>query len=231
LTQWWLVNRFFAKGVSWMADSTGRVKLVFAGFHPLVLEDCLVRAGPEYDIVALSAEESTLLPAVNRLHPDVVLLDLLHASSLQTIRRVTAVSPPSRVVALTGMRRRDFADSVLSAGASGVVQRSRTVTELYLAVKAVMSGRRYLSPGFETASRVGTEKRVRHARGPSALDEMVLRMTVKGYPVTHIARALGLSVGTVLLSVAYLKRYCGMRTSRALEDVAVPHDPAPPDWR
>jgi DNA-binding NarL/FixJ family response regulator len=160
-----------------MAKSGDRATLMFAGFHPLLLEDSRLQTEPEYESVALSVEDNTLLPAVDRLRPAIVLLDLMHMNSLRSIRRIRAISPSSRVLALIGLRYRELADFILSAGASGIIQRDRAATEVSSAVKAVMSGRRYLSPSFEQIPPGAREKKFRQTGRRATLDSSFARET------------------------------------------------------
>jgi DNA-binding NarL/FixJ family response regulator len=209
-----------------MPDSSERRRLLLAGYHPLILEDSRMQADTHYDIHAVGAEEDRLLPIVDRLRPDVVLLDLLQTSSLRTIRRVRDVYPACRVVALTGMRHADGAQSILAAGASGVLYRFSAATELSLAVDAVLSNRQYLSAAFTTSSddleRFRSHEHETGELSPS--DKLVLRLIASGYPVDRIARSLGHSVGTVRLSIAHLKRRLGRSTKRDLQQYAIEHD-------
>ena len=209
-----------------MPHSSERRRLLLAGYHPLILEDSRMRAGTHYDIHAVGAEEDRLLPTVDRLRPDVVLLDLLRTSSLRTIRRVRELYPACRVVALTGLRHADGAQSIFAAGAAGVLYRFSAAAELSLAVDAVLSDRQYLSAAFTTSSddleRFRSHEHQTGELSPS--DKLVLRLIASGYPVDRIARSLGHSVGTVRLSIAHLKRRLGRSTKRDLRQYAVEHD-------
>lgn len=207
-----------------MPHSSEHRRLLLAGYHPLILEDSRMQAGTQYDIHAVGAEEDRLLPTVQRLRPDVVLLDLLQTSSLRTIRRVRDLYPACRVVALTGMRHADGAQSIFAAGASGVLYRFSAATELSLAVDAVLSDRQYLSAAFTTSSDHLERLRSHETEELSPSDKLVLRLIASGYPVDRIARSLGHSVGTVRLSIAYLKRRLGRSTKRDLQQYAAEHD-------
>jgi len=196
-----------------MPDSTKHVRLLLARFHPLILERTAgFRREMNYDIQTISAEEGVLLPAVDRVRPDVVLLDLLQTGSLGTIRGVRGICPPCRVVALTGMRHTDSANSVFSAGASGILYRFSAAAELFIAVRTVLSGHLYLSPAFTTLSGDTAGKRTRFSSALSASDKLVLRLVARGYPAHRIAQALGLSVGIVRLSITHRTRQFGRHT-------------------
>ncbi|MDH4328215.1 MAG: response regulator transcription factor [Nitrospira sp.] len=207
-----------------MSDSSEPRRLLLAGYHPLILEDSRMQADVHYDIHAVGAEEAQLLQAVDRLRPDVVMLDLLQTSSLRTIQRVRDMHPPCRVVALTGMRHADGAQSIFAAGASGVLYRFSAASELSLAVDSVLSGRQYLSAAFTTSSD-DLERFRSHETGElSPTDKLVLRLVADGYPIDRIARSLGQSVGTVRLSITHLKRRFGQDTKRDLQQYAAEYD-------
>lgn len=200
-----------------MTDSTGRARVVFAGLHPLLLEDRRLQEGQDYDSVVVSAEEWTLLPAVDRLQPDIVCLDLLHATSLSTIRRIKAINPACRVVALTGMRRADIAESIFSAGASAVLYRHHAAAELADVFRVVLSGGSSLSRAFRKPSETTAGSTIEEQRRPSqlsAVDRLILYLMLKGYQPHRIARALGLSGRTVRLSMMSLIRRFGMRPAQ-----------------
>jgi len=207
-----------------MPDPSGHRWLLLAGYHPLILEDSRMLADARYTIHTVGAEEDQLLQAVDRLRPDVVMLDLLQTSSLRTIRRVRDIHPPCRVVALTGMRHADGAQSIFAAGASGVLYRFSAATELSLAVDAVLSDRQYLSSAFTTSSDDLERLRSHETGALSPSNEFVLRLVARGYPLDQIARSIGQSVETVRLSLASLKRQLGRRTGRELQPYAVEHD-------
>lgn len=200
--------------------------ILLAGVHPLIAEDSRLHiestpALKEYEIVVSPADEYSLLPVVNRLKPHFVFLDLLHASSLQTIRRITTINPSCCVVAVTGTRNKGVAAAAFSSGASGILYRTDFSTELFDAIRTVRAGQRFLSSSLssKSASPKNDEHRLQ-AGGISSLDELIMRLMLRGYPASRIARALGLSARTVRLSITYLKQFYGVRTKQELKEYA-----------
>jgi DNA-binding NarL/FixJ family response regulator len=210
-------------------DMSGRTTpriILLAGIHPLIAEDSRLHVhgipgSTRYEVVESPADEYSLLPVVNRLQPHFVLLDLLHASSLQTIRRITSISPSCCIVAVTGARNRDVAAAAFSSGASGILYRTDISTELFDAIRTVRAGRRFLSSSL-SSNPTSPETRTWHPQtgGISSLDELIMRLTLRGYPASRIARALGLSVRTVRLSITGLKQFYGVRTKQELKEYA-----------
>lgn len=207
-----------------MPDVSEHRQLLFAGLHPLILEDSLMCVSADFDLHTVGAEEIMLLPVVDRLRPDLVLLDLLQTSSLRTLLRIRDLCPPCHVVALTGMRHMDSAHSILSAGASGVLYRFSAARELCCAVGTVLSGLQYLSPAFTRSSHELERYRSPDTGELSLSDKLILRLIAMGYPADRIARAIGQSVGTVHFSITCLKQRLGRGTKRGLQQYAAEHD-------
>jgi len=206
-----------------MSNVPLRTSILCAGIHPLILDDSRLRSVDTYAIDRVGADEETLLPAIERYRPDVLLIDLLQTSSLKTLERVTNICPSCRIVVLTSLRKSDVTGSLFSAGAVGVLYRFTAAIELPGAITAVFAGQRYLSPAFTTASAPADKKGAPPAHHLSPSDEQILRLVAKDYTADRIARALGLSIGTIRLSIAYLKRQFGRRTNRELRLYAVTH--------
>lgn len=79
-----------------MADRKVHQTILSAGVSPLLVEESRLHAqgacaSMQYEIVAVDADEHSLLPAVDRLRLEFIVLDLLHANSLDTIRRITNI--------------------------------------------------------------------------------------------------------------------------------------------
>ena len=200
--------------------------ILLAGIHPLIAEDSRLCAhrmpgSTQYEVVESPADEYSLLPVVNRLTPQFVLLDLLHASSLQTIGRITSITPSCCIMAVTGARNKDVAAAAFSGGASGILYRTDVSTELHEAIRTVSAGRRFLSSSL--SSRVvspQTNGLCPPTGGISSLNELIMRLTLRGYPASQIARALGLSARTVRLSLTFLMQCYGVRTKQELREYA-----------
>jgi DNA-binding NarL/FixJ family response regulator len=200
--------------------------ILLAGIHPLIAEDSRLHArsiagSTQYEVVESAADEHSLLPVVNRLKPHFVLFDLLHANSLQTIRRIATIKPSCCIMAVTGARTKDVPEAAFSSGASGVLYRTDVSTELLDAIRTVRAGRWFLSYSLSSkADRVKTDELRLQTGGISSLDELILCLMLRGCPASRIARALGLSSKTVRLSITFLKQFYGVRTKQELKEYA-----------
>lgn len=95
-------------------------------------------------------EASDGLEAVQKaeeLKPDLILLDIglptLHG--IEVARRISAVSPKSKVIFVTQESSPDVIQATLSWGASGYVLKAKAGCDLLAAVEAVLLGKRFVS--------------------------------------------------------------------------------------
>ncbi len=152
-------------------------------------------------------EAGTRVAAVseaNRLHPDVVLMDvrLPDGSGIDACREIRNTSPQTRVLFLTSFGDDDAVMATIMAGAKGFLLKEISGEELIRAVKTVAEGQSILDPA--TTERVLT--RMQNLSIPSsdgkkeslAPQEMkVLTLVAQGQTNKEIAVALDLSDKTV----------------------------------
>jgi len=110
------------------------------------------------------------------------------------IARVRELLPDTPIVVVSMLPEDQFALAALTAGASAYVGKHRSADTLLDAVRAVLSGRRYLPPGLTEPSRGAS----RPAGGVlSAQERAVLRLLGQGKKPKQIAAEMQLSVKTV----------------------------------
>ena len=121
--------------------TTTNIRLVLCHDH-VVLRTGLERlfdAAEGIEVVATAGEGDEGVDAARRLHPDVVLMDLAmpRIDTVGATRAIAALTPPSRVLVLTGFPEAGRIRAVLEAGASGYVLKDATPPELLSAVRTV----------------------------------------------------------------------------------------------
>ena len=111
----------------------------------------------EFESVFMVANQASLVEGVGRLKPAVVVLDLsLAGGDLRgLLARVAERAPGSKVLMLTVHDEATVAQAALTAGAEGVVLKSRLATDLLPAVDALRGGKRFLSPEFSDGGTSG----------------------------------------------------------------------------
>jgi DNA-binding NarL/FixJ family response regulator len=197
------------------------IRVLIVGAIPLYRQGAqlaLTREG--CDVVGQAATGADALELAIRLRPDVVVMDaqLPDASGLQTIRRLSDVSPNGRVIVLAGRPDEDSVIAGLAAGAHGYLTRRASFDQLAEAVQATHVGEVLISP--EIGAKLA--RRLRRSLGPGldaeSLDTVlsereieVLRLLSQGLDNAAIARLLTVSPATVKNHVSHILAKLGLR--------------------
>ncbi|VVN03698.1 Transcriptional regulatory protein DegU [Pseudomonas fluorescens] len=180
----------------------------------LVDDHSLIRAGvralvqdiPGYAVVGEASDGSQLLEMVERLSPDIVLLDISmkETGGLKALQRLKRVRPQSKVLILSMHTDPAVIMQALESGAHGYLLKDTTATELEHALDALRSNERYLSPAIahtvisQALGRgAGPQQEPPDAHNLTARQLEILRLIVRGKSTREIANGLGLSIKTV----------------------------------
>ena len=172
----------------------------------LVDDHALVRAGiraligmiDDVDVVAEAGDGAEALRQIEKLQPDVVLLDITMPgmTGFDVLKQVSSRFPHVRVIMLTMHEAREYAIQALRAGAAGFISKSAAAAELKQAIQTVVEGKTYISA--HTAPRGATPPdETQLLQKLTARQREVLQMIAEGQSTKEIARNLNISVKTV----------------------------------
>lgn len=202
------------------------VTLVLADDHALVRAGVRALLGAVRGIAVLaetgSGREAVKLAAA--LKPDVVLMDIMipDLNGIEAAARIVAGTPGARVVVLSMCTDEQQIAQALRAGVSGYVLKSAAPREIELAIRAAMTGRRFLSAAV--SKRIVDEHLRRATGGRHALTPRqveVLQLAAEGRSTREIAAMLNVSVKTVETHRAQLMRRLGVRDFASLVRYAI----------
>jgi DNA-binding NarL/FixJ family response regulator len=183
----------------------------------VVDDDALVRAGltmmlggtDAVQVVGEAGDGGEVLGAIDRHHPDVVLLDLRmpRVDGLEAMALVQSQPSPPAILVLTTFDTDDHLLRALRSGAAGFLVKDTPPAEIVRAIELVAAGESVLSPtvtrrlidrlaGDGDADARGREARER-LEGLSARDRDIARAIAEGKPNAAIAGELHLSLATV----------------------------------
>lgn len=130
----------------------GRVLL--ADRHQSMLEGIRGLLEAMFQTVVMVADEPSLLETVEKLKPDLVIVDLSMPVSeeINVARRLKTRHPELKVIILSVHDERTVVEEVLAAGAVGFVLKRSAATDLIPAVQEVRQGRTYVSPAAKLPS-------------------------------------------------------------------------------
>ena len=100
----------------------------------------------DFEVVAVAADAMVAIDAARQHHPDVALVDVrMPGGGAEAARGIRAVSPGTRVLALSAAESRETVFTMLSAGAAGYLVKGAPVSSILEAVRNVAAGQAPLS--------------------------------------------------------------------------------------
>lgn len=125
----------------------GCKSVVLADQHPVMLEGIRRMLETETETVLMVADEASLMQAVEKALPDLVIADLSFpvSGAANVARLLKQRHPVIKIIILSLHEDPAALNEVVAAGAEGFVLKRRTVLDLIPAVHAVCQGGRYVS--------------------------------------------------------------------------------------
>lgn len=179
------------------------IKLLIADDHPVVREGLrrVVAGSPDIVVVGEAATADELLGQVDRVGPEVVLLDISMPGPglFEVLRALRDRRPAIRTLVLSVHPEGQYAVRALKAGAAGYLTKDQAPQELLVAIRRVHGGGRYLSQALGEKLALGRSSGEETAPHEQLSDREfeVLRLLGAGSSVGDIARRLSLSPKTV----------------------------------
>lgn len=204
----------------------------------LVDDHAIVRLGlmtllndqPDMEVVAEASTAAEAVRAVEKFHPDVVLMDvrLPGEGGIDATRQITARFPKSQVVMLTSFADDDLVMRAISAGAMGYVLKQVGNEELLRAIQAAARGEALLDPST-TAKLLSRVREMDRKTEEDAFRELsdremdVLVPLARGKTNAEIGRILNLSEKTVGNYIGTIFEKLHMNNRIELATYAVQH--------
>jgi DNA-binding NarL/FixJ family response regulator len=197
---------------------TAPVRVLLADDDPLVLAGLtmMLAGATEVQVVGEAHDGREVLPAADRHHPDVVLMDIRmpRLDGIAATRLLRARPSPPQVIVLTTFDADELVLRALQAGAAGFLLKDSAPADIVAAIQAVHAGDGSLSPAIArrlirlVAGDPGTAARQEQARrGLATLtprEHQVAAAIAQGHSNADIATRLHMSLATVKAHVSRL---------------------------
>ena len=182
-------------------------RIFIAEDHTILREGlrALLSSDRDFDIVGEAEDGLETIRCIDKMKPDIVLLDLSmpKMNGMAAIREIKRLSPQTKILILTVHKTEEYVLEAFESGADGYCLKDATHDELMIAMKSVLSGKPYLSPGISQWVLEGYLEGRKTAKPLSAWDTLtprervILKMIGEGHKNKDIAGYLCISIKTV----------------------------------
>jgi two-component system response regulator NreC len=182
------------------------VRIILAEDHRITREGLvnLLQERPDMEVVGEAENGREAVRLAKELSPDLIIMDVTmpDLNGIDATRIITSGSNNTKVIALSMYSDKQFVQGMMQAGASGYLLKDCAFEELVSAIKAVIQGDTYLSPGI--AGIVVQDYLTKLTTDRSSADTVltnrereVLQLIAEGNSTKEIAARLTVSVKTV----------------------------------
>jgi DNA-binding NarL/FixJ family response regulator len=208
-----------------------RYRIVIAEDHTILREGlrALLTSSPDFEIVGEAEDGRAAIRCVEKLKPNLILTDLSmpRMSGMDAIREIKRKSPETKILVLTVHKTEEYILATLQAGADGYLLKDSTHAELLAAVRHVLSGKHYISPGISDKVLDGYLEARKTLKTRTSWDTLtqrereILKLIAEGYKNKQIADDLCISVKTVEKHRANLMEKLDLHNVQALTAFAI----------
>src|SRR6185436_5413563 len=187
----------------------------------------IINSKPDLQVCGEASSTGRALDAVNRLKPDVVVVDisLQGGSGLELIKSLKVMHPRLRTLVLSMHEESLYAERSLRAGALGYVMKREESKTILEAIRTVLKGDLFVSPSVRDQMLHEFVER----KGPQTWEPMahltdreleVLELLGQGRTTGQIAKLLHISTSTVETHRVHLKEKLHVQNVSELMRVA-----------
>ena len=213
------------------------IRLVLADDHAIVREGvhALLAADPEFEVVGQAGDGAEVIDLVERLQPDVVVLDLMMpgAGGLDVTGQLARRPDPPAVLILSMHESEAYVVEAMRLGAAGYALKQAPAGELALGIRTVATGARYLSPPLSDravdAYLRGADQQQEPEDMLTVREREVLRLAAEGRSNAEVAALLFISRRTVETHRARAMKKLGLRNHVELARYAIERGMVPPN--
>jgi len=201
--------------------------------HRLFREGLKAMLSPsqEYEIIGEAEDGLEAIRLIKNKKPDLVLLDLSmpRMNGLSVLREIKGSMPEVKILVLSIHESDQYVLQAFEAKADGYAIKDSSREELRVAIRSVLEGKKYISPGVAGNVLEGYLDGRKTLKTKSALDTVterekeILKLLGEGYQNKEIADLVHISVKTVEKHRANIMAKLDLHNAAALTAFAFEH--------
>ena len=216
-----------------------KIKVLIADDHAIVREGIrmILALHDDIEVVGEAANGVEAIEQVDKLSPDVVLMDIAMPGlgGLEATLEIVKRKPQSKILVLTQYDNTEYIYRFLKAGAAGYVLKKAVGSDLVSAIRSVFQGKSFIDPsvadrvikGFLEKPEMAGEEALYD--GLSDREKQVLKLIAEGSTNQQIADTLYLSIKTVMTHRTNLMEKLGIHNRTELIKYAIRKGLVSPD--
>jgi len=214
-----------------MQPMKSKCRVVIAEDYTILREGLksMLSSSPDFEIVGEAGDGREATQCVEKVKPDLVLMDLSmpRMNGMDAIREIRRRSSVTKILVLTIHKAEEYILATLKAGADGYLLKDSTQSELMMAIKSVLGGKHFISPGISERVIEGYldgRKVLKNRTSWETLthrEREILKLIAEGYKNKKIADLLCISVKTVEKHRANLMQKLDLHSTSALTTLAL----------
>lgn len=208
-----------------------KYRVLIAENHTIVRDglSSILSSEPDLEIVGEIEDGIQAVKSAAKLQPDLILMDLSmpRMNGLEATQEIRKTDPDIKILILTVHKDDEHILASLKAGANGYVLKEARRSELLSAMRYVLEGKYYLSPGVSEIIVSGYLDGQQKSNSLSMWDTLtkrereIIKLIAEGYKNREIADHLYISVKTVEKHRANLMQKLNLHNSVELTVFAV----------
>lgn len=209
-----------------------RYRVILADDHALVRRGLkmILEDHGHVEIVGEAGDGLELLSALNRVEPDLIMLDVSmpNLRGIEAIPEIRHLQPGAKILILTMHKEEEYLYQAISAGCDGYLLKEDAERELFAAIENIREGKIHISPALAEQS-MRNWARLRRGeddapRGDLTLRQReILKMIAEGKSNKEIGDLLCISVRTVERHRANIMDKLNVRKTAELVQYALRH--------
>jgi DNA-binding NarL/FixJ family response regulator len=205
------------------------IRILIVDDHAILREGvrALLASQPDLEVVGEAADGQEAIAAVERLDPDVVLMDIAMPGlgGIETSLELKKLGKRARILILSQYDDREYVRRLLKAGVAGYVLKKSAGSELAGAIRAVQRGGMVLDPAVARTAMAEAGPASEGGGDPyeslTDREKQVLKLVADGKSNKEVADVLGISVKTAMTHREHVMEKLGLHNRTELVRFAI----------